>query len=145
MSDAEEAERLSHKRARMLPMLGVVLLTQQGSFFAADGTRVVDWGTTACWLLLTSVILAALVSGGFWLTPRRVRDLMNDDVTRANRASAMTFGFVAAITAAIALYALETFAPGEANTRQSLHIIVTLGLFAALLRFALLERRALGR
>jgi hypothetical protein len=145
MSDAEEAERLSRKRARMMPILGMLLFTLQGSFLAADpARRAVDWGTTICWLLLAAVMLAFLVSGGFWLKPRRVRDLMNDDVTRANRASALTLGFAVAMVAAMALFAIDTYAPGEATTREALHIVVSLGLFAALVRFGLLERRALG-
>jgi len=145
MSDAEEAERLTRKRAQMMPFLAVLLITQQASFFADDGgRRVVDWGTTICWIALAAAILAALVTGGFWFKPRAIRALMNDEVTRANRASALTLGFVLALTAAISLYALEAFAPGEATPRQALHIVVTVGLLAAMLRFALLERRALG-
>ena len=145
MTDAEEADRLSRRRAGMMPMLGVLLIVQQGIFFTTDDRgRLVDHIRTTGWLALAAVILAALVTGGFWFKRRAVRDLMDDDVTRANRASAVTLGFVFAISAAIVLYALEAFVPGSATTLEAIHIIVTAGLFAALLRFGYLERRALG-
>jgi uncharacterized membrane protein len=145
MTDAEEADRLSRRRAGMMPMLGVLLIVQQGIFFTTDDRgRLVDQVRTTGWLALAAVILAALVTGGFWFKRRAVRDLMDDDVTRANRASAVTLGFVFAISAAIVLYALEAFVPGSATTLEAIHIIVTAGLFAALLRFGYLERRALG-
>ena len=145
MTDAEEADRLSRRRAGMMPMLGVLLVVQQGIFFTAEDThRLVDQIRITGWLALTAVILAALVTGGFWFKPRAVRALMDDDVTRANRASALTLGFVFAISTAIVLYAVEAFAPGSVATREAIHVIVTLGLFAALLRFGLLERRSLG-
>ena len=145
MTDAEEADRLSRRRAGMMPMLGVLLIVQQGIFFTTDDRgRLVDQIRTTGWLALAAVILAALVTGGFWFKRRAVRDLMDDDVTRANRASAVTLGFVFAISAAIVLYALEAFVPGSATTLEAIHIIVTAGLFAALLRFGYLERRALG-
>ena len=145
MSDSEEAERLSRRRAGMMPMLGVLLIVQQGIFFTADDTgRLVDSIRTTGWMALALVILAVLVTGGFWFKPRAIRNLMDDEITRANRASALTFGFVLAMSAAIVLYALEAFYSGSATTREAIHIIVTAGLVGALARFGLLERRALG-
>ena len=84
-----------------------------------------------------------------WLSrrmPKRLtmRELMNDEVTRANRASALAWGFTMAIVAAIVLYALESFVPDGATTREVIHVITSAGLVTALLRFAFLERRALG-
>jgi hypothetical protein len=145
MTDAEEAERLSRKRAHMMPILGVLLIVQQGVFFTADDRmRLVDQIRITGWLALAAVILAALVTGGFWFKRRAVRDLMDDEVTRVNRASALTLGFVMTIATAIVLYAVEAFVPGSVTTLEAIHVIVTVGLFAALVRFGLLERRALG-
>jgi len=149
MTDAEEADRLSRRRAGMMPMLGVLLVVQQGAFFSAgfgpeERMRLVDQIRITGWLALALVILAALVTGGFWLKRRAVRDLMDDDVTRQNRGNALTLGFTFTILTAIGLYAFEAFAPGSVSTLEAIHIIVTIGLFAALLRFGLLERRALG-
>ena len=109
MSLSEEAERLSRRRARMMPFLALILITQQGAFaVAADSPRrSVDYMTLGAWLLLAGVVLAALVTGGFWLKPRPVRDLMDDDVTKANRASALALGFVLSMATAMALYVVN--------------------------------------
>ena len=143
-SHSEQAERLSRRRARMMPMLAVFVLIQQVIFFTEDGLSDVSTVKTVAWLVLAAVIVAALATGGFWLKPRAVRALMDDEVTRANRASALTLGFVVAMAMGIVLFALETFAPGSASTREVIHLIVTYGLVAAMIRFGLLERRALG-
>ena len=96
------------------------------------------------WLMLVTVILAGLITGGFWRHSREVRQLMNDEVTRANRDSALTWGFTAAILAGIVLYAIESFTADGATAREVIHIIVSSGLVTALLRFGFLERRSLG-
>jgi hypothetical protein len=91
-----------------------------------------------------AVILAGLLTGGFWRRSREVRELMNDEVTRANRDNALVWGFTAAIVAGIVLYAIESFTPDAASAREVIHVIVSAGLVVALLRFGFLERRALA-
>nr|WP_166178899.1 hypothetical protein [Altererythrobacter segetis] len=145
LSNVEMADRLNRRRARMLPVLAVFVLIQQAAFFnSGDRLRTVDLVRNSGWIMLATVILAGLVTGGFWFRSREVRELMNDEVTLANRASALTWGFTMAIAAAIALFALESFAPGGATTREVIHIIASAGLVTALLRFGFVERRALG-
>jgi fucose 4-O-acetylase-like acetyltransferase len=144
-SDAETADRLNRRRARLLPVLALLVLIQQAAFFTSgDRLRTVDLVRDGAWIVLVAVILTALVTGGFWFHSREVRRLMNDEVTLTNRASALTWGFTMAILAAIALFALESVAPGGATAREAIHIIASAGLVTALLRFGFLERRALG-
>lgn len=143
VSNVELAERLSRKRARMLPFLAIIYITQQASFFAADapdGVRPVDHVKIGAWLVLSLVLLLALVTNGFWLQRPEIRALMNDESTRANRASAMTTGFIFAMAGGMALYFLIQLEPVTA--RVAIHIILSLGLGAALVRFGMLERRA---
>ena len=53
---AEQADFLSRRRARMLPLLAAIYLTQQASFFlAGDGDRTVDHVKVGAWLLLSLV------------------------------------------------------------------------------------------
>ena len=141
--NAETADRLSRRRARMLPLLGLLFLTQQAAFFSQPPLeRTVDHIRIGAWLVLSLVLLAALATGGFWFKPRAVRALMEDEITRANRDRAMGLGFVVALLTGLALYFLLPV--WSLSTREVIHLIVSAGLVAALVRFGVLERRALG-
>jgi hypothetical protein len=142
LSDVEKADRLSRRRARVLPFLAILFLTQQVAFFAEpdSGMRAVDHVKVGAWLLLSTVLLLVLATGGSWLRPKRIRALMDDDVTRANRAEAFRIGFLATMAGAVLLYFLSQFEP--MSGRLAIHVLVTIGIAAALLRFAYLERRA---
>jgi Na+/proline symporter len=143
-SDHEEAERLGRRRARQWPPLAAILLAQQATFFSLDepdrAMRTVDWVRAGGWLALSLVLLAALWTGGYWFKPRAVRALMDDEVTRANRASARALGYLLAMLVAIGLYLTSLFEPVE--MRLAMHTVVSAGIATALLRFGLLERRA---
>ncbi|HTU10661.1 MAG TPA: hypothetical protein VMG08_07140 [Allosphingosinicella sp.] len=137
------AERLSRRRARLLPVLAVLYLGQQISYFAEPsgaGGRAVDYVKVSAWLVLSVVLLALLITKGFWFHGRAVRDLIDDENTRANRHDALRVGFVAAMLTGIFLYFLDQFEPMPA--RHAVHAIMSLGLGAALIRFGMLERRA---
>lgn len=141
--EIERADRLSRRRARMLPVLAVIFIAQQASYFSGrveDGARSVDHVKIAAWLVLSTVLLLALTTGGFWLQPRQMRRLLNDEVTRANRTEALRTGFIATMVGAIALYFLGMFEP--VGGREAIHLLMTIGIAAALLRFGYLERRA---
>jgi hypothetical protein len=140
---AEQADYLSRRRARMLPFLAVIYLTQQASFFTAgaSGDRPVDHVKIGAWVVLTLVLLAALTTKGFWFHKREVRDMIDDEGTRANRVAALGWGFVLAILSAIGLFFMSMYEPMGA--REAIHIIVSFGIAAAIVRFGMLERRAM--
>ena len=66
---------------------------------------------------------------------------MNDENTQANRAQAFQLGFLFTMGGAILLYVLSLFEP--VGAREAIHVLMTIGIAAALLRFGMLERRAL--
>jgi hypothetical protein len=142
-SNVEIADRLSRRRARMMPMFAIIFLTQQFSYLSGrveEGTRTVDHVRIAAWLVLSIVLLLALTTGGFWRRSKEVRALLDDDVTRANRVDALRVGFLATMAAGIVLYFITLF---EAmGARDAIHILMSVGIVTALLRFAYLERRA---
>jgi hypothetical protein len=143
-ADYETAERLDRKRARFLPLFAVLFLAQQASYFSGpnvDAGRPVDYIRTAGWLALSIVLLLVLATGGYWLRSRAVRALMNDEATRVHRTDACRFGFFAAMIACLGLYVLSLFEP--LGGREVIHLVLTIGIAAALVRFAMLERRAL--
>ena len=129
-SVAEKAEYLSRRRARTLPALAVSYRAQQGSNFSALQAPT----------HISAVLLAALATKAFWLQPREVRNLIDDEHTRDNRLDALRLGFIFAILTGMAVYFLDQFEPLTAGAAA--HLILTFGLGAALIRFGYLERRA---
>jgi uncharacterized membrane protein len=143
MSVAEKAEYLSKRRARMLPALAVIFLSQQATFFSqmsGGGHVSAEKAKISAWLFLSVVMLLALATKGFWLEPKQVRDLVDDENTRANRNEAMRWGFLFAMGSAIGVYILTMF--DTVTGREATHIIMSFGIAAAILRWAVLERRA---
>jgi hypothetical protein len=143
MTVAEKADYLGKKRARMLPALAVIFLSQQATFFAqvTDPQRVsAETVKVTAWLVLTIVLLLALSTKGFWFERKEVRDLLDDENTRANRDEAMRWGFLIAMSGAIGVYILAMIEP--VTGRDAVHIVLSLGIAAALVRWGMLERRA---
>lgn len=142
-SPAEAADRLSRRRARIFIVLALLVLIQQVEFFRhGEGEQMVDHVRFGAWVLMAGVTLFVLTTGGFFLRGRGLLHLMNDEVSLANRGSALGFGFVAAMIVGIALYPfIGVLDPGA---HDCLRLVVTAGLVAGLMRFAALERRALG-
>jgi len=140
---SETAERLNRRRARALPTLAVIFLAQQASYLnmPAQPDRPVDHVKIAAWLMLSIVLLAGLGTGGAWFRPRAVRELVNDEGTRAHRQESLVWGFWAAMVAALALYIINMFE--LVSGRDAIHVILSLSIATALIRFGMLERRAL--
>lgn len=140
-SSVEQADRIGRKRARFLPVIGIIFLTQQMAFvFQTEGERAVDHVRLFGWLLMGLVIVAALATGGYWLKSKEMRELLDDEVSRANRKEAMSLGFILSMLSGLALFPLRSFI--EIDGGLALHLVVSIGLFAAIVRFGLLERRA---
>lgn len=140
MSDVETADRVSRSRARILPVLAIVFIAGQAAYFTQDDTtRTVDHVRIAAWLVWSLVLLAFLATGGGFIHSKRVRALMNDEVTRLNRLRSYSVGFWAASASAIGLYLLNLFEP--VSGRDATHIILTAAIAGAVLVFGLLERR----
>jgi hypothetical protein len=143
-TDSAKAEQLSKRRARALPIFGILFLTQQAIFITGTGSgdRTVDHVQIGAWLVLSIVLLLALTTGGGWIYSRSVRDLATDELTRAHRDKAFRMGFLASMSGAIVLYAITLLEP--LSGREAIHLIMTIGIVTALLRLGLLERRAMA-
>ncbi len=85
-------------------------------------------------------MLCGLATKGFWLEPKEVRDLIDDENTRANRNEAMRWGFLFAMGAQSRVYVLTMF--DVVTGREAIHIVMSFGIAAALLRWGMLESRA---
>ena len=141
-SDFEIAERLSRRRARMLPVLGVYFLAGQAMFFrhAGEPERIANFKISA-WLVWAVVLLLAFAFAGGAFRGAKIRALVDDEGARANRARGYAAGFWGGAIAAIALYIVTMFEP--VGGREAIHIILTASVASALIRFGTLERRAM--
>ncbi len=142
-SEIEAADRLSRRRTRMLPAVAAIFIAQQAAYFAEPdaAVRLVDQVKIGAWLALSVVLLLTLATGGSWLRSKRVRALMDDDSSRANRAGALGLAFIVTMATGIGLYALSLYEP--MNGREVIHLLVSIGIVTALLRFVYLEKRDL--
>jgi len=143
ISEIEAADRLSRRRARILPAIAAIFLAQQAAYFAEPdaAVRLVDQVKIGAWLLLSVVLLLTLATGGFWLKPKRVRALMDDDAARSNRAQAQGLAFLVTMAAAILLYGFNLYEP--MSGKETIHLLVSVGIVTGLFRFVYLERRDL--
>ena len=141
-SDVEKADRISRRRARMFPVLGIYFIAGQAIFFrqAVEPPRIAQVKISA-WLVWALVLLIAFAFAGGHFRGKAVRDLVEDEVAVANRAKGYAAGFWAAAAAAIALYVVNMFEP--VGGRDAIHLILTALVGAAMIRFGTLERRAL--
>lgn len=143
----DQVDRITRRRARIATVMGVLFISTQGFRVANDQmtestlVRPVDYVqffASTFWLLM---LLAFILFGaGLWRS-KSVRAMLNDEGTEDNRRRAMASGFWAMMTGAAVCYALTFYEPVQ--TREAVHVIITIGVGATLLRFGGLERRAL--
>ena len=143
MSPGEKADDLSKRRARTLPALAIIYITQQASYITLQSDaahRSVNAAKISAWLVLSLLLLAALTTKGFWFQPREIRAMIDDELTRANRIEAMRFGFIFAMLTCVVIYFITMFEP--VNGRDAAHIVMSDGIGAALIRWGWLEHVA---
>jgi hypothetical protein len=141
-SDVEQAHAIGRKRARLFAFQAILFISWQALFFsgpAEDPLRTVSAVKISAWFVWALVLLLVLATGGGF-RHRRLRGLLNDELTRQHRTRGYVTGFWVAAAACIALYLVGMFEP--VGGREAIHIILSAGVGAALLTFALLERRA---
>lgn len=140
LKDVEQAERAGRARSQLFFILAMVFFAGQSLYFASSEANRDSVPRVGAWLILVVLILLLLATGGFLLKGRSVRDLLNDETSRSNRLAAQATGFWVTVLAALAVYVESMFDPLTLN--QGIHIIITLGVGAALISFAVRERRA---
>lgn len=141
-ADVEKAARLGRTRARLFMVQGALFLGWQGFYLqgGVDDYRTVTTVKISAWLVWAAMLLILLATGGMLLRGRKVRHLLFDELTRQHRSAAFAYGFWAAALSCIGLYFLTMFEPVAG--REAIHIVLSCSIAAALMRFALLERRS---
>jgi uncharacterized membrane-anchored protein len=136
----EKAERLGRSRSRVFLVLAIVFLGQQASYLASPASFRHSGLMIGAWFVMVLLMLLLIGTGGFLLKGRKVWDLLNDETSRMNRSASQAVGFWVTIFTALIVYVESMFEPVSLN--EALHIIVTVGVGAALISFAVRERRA---
>ena len=143
----DRVDRLTRRRARIATAMGIWFIAMQGVRIVDDPMtgemlrRPVDYVqfvASTVWLLMLLVFI--LFGGGLWRS-KSVRAMLNDENTEENRRRAVASGFWAMMAGAALCYAITFYEPVKA--REAIHVIITIGVGATLLRFGALERRAL--
>ena len=136
------ADRLSRRRALGTALATLAFLSAQlvarpvfrSDGYAAAGPRFYIWALNA------GVLLLMLLPAGGIIFGRRIRELVNDEISRAHSRAAAAAGFWVAMIAGLAAYALPV--AQNLSAREASYLIVTLATGVALLTFAGLEARA---
>jgi hypothetical protein len=137
------AHRFSLRRSAMfLAILPVYVLSQIVVALRLGEPESVRWSTLVGTSLLTVMLLVTVANGGAARKlPAVIFAAINDDVTKANRLRAQQTGFWAAIGAAALAFGAASML--SLNGLQGVHFTISIATAAAVLHFALLERRAL--
>lgn len=146
MSDVvEKAEKLGRFRAQLLLLNGGMLVAMQVIYFADlhwphHHSDLQAWLTLGAWTFLVLAMLAVLLTGGGYGYGKEVRALVNDESAMANRDAALRLGFATANFAALFIFLLSHL--HRVNGQFAAHVIITVSLASALIRFGLLEHKA---
>lgn len=140
IEEVEAADRMGRKRSQIFFVLAMVFFAGQTAYFASSPATRDSHARVGAWLILVILILLLLATGGFLLRGHKVRDLLNDETSRLNRLASQALGFWVTIITALVIYVESIFEPVSLN--EGVHIIVTLGVGAALISFAVRERKA---
>lgn len=89
------------------------------------------------WMLLVVLWAAVLATGGGLALGRRMRALINDEMSLRNRARAVAAGFYAMLAAALGLYVLAGYA--EVSGADAARAVSAAGLSTALFVYSWLE------
>ena len=137
----EVADRISRKRAWGLGAAAAVFLMVQAvgarPYFP---TRPEASHAPVYWAVNAIGLLLLLPGWGGLFQSRRIRELVNDEISRNHSRTGVMVGFWLAMIAAMVLFtvpALQTL-----NVRETVYLIVTPSIGIALLTFAWLEFRA---
>ena len=132
----EGAEHTARGRAALMTLAAAVLLLNAVLVIGDPRYAEPSWrGGT--WIFVTLVWLFLLANGGGLRLRGRMRELLNDELSLQNRASAYAWGFVAALLAGIAVYLAAW--RGDFTVADAIRLTTAGGLATALLRFAWLE------
>jgi hypothetical protein len=137
--DFNDPDRALSRRSRVIAVLAIFLMAGQGGVLAAteqialNGGRAVDQFRVGAFVVFALALLMFLLTGGRKRSPQ-----MNDELVRANRASALKLGYVSLMLVLIGVYVAMLLTPLEIG--KFMPLFIAFGVAVPALRFAILER-----
>ena len=136
-ASVEKAERASSVRASLMAAGAlIVAINAWAQWGSAESLR--PGFSSGLWIAMIALWTAVLATGGGLALGKRMRALLNDELSLRNRARAIAAGFYAMLGAGLGLYILAwntQIASGDA-----VRLIAAAGLATALLVYSWLER-----
>lgn len=141
----EVVERLHRRRTRIIWAQTVLFMIMQASYYTNMPSfeaplRTVDQVKLSAFAVWALALMIMLAVGGGWFRGKAVREMMDDELTRAHRNAALASGYYAAMLSAIILYMVSQYV--RMSPPEAIHLIVTVGVLVPMVRFVFLERRA---
>ena len=134
----ERAERASRGRAAIMAIAALVFIINAIIDFGNPAYSTPGW-RGGIWPLIVLGWLFIVASGGGLRLGGKLRELLNDELSRHNRARAMAVGFYATNIAAVLVYYASWRVPMMIG--DALQLVTGIGVSAALLVYAWLEWR----
>ena len=140
-----ETEKLSNRRAfLMMLMASAFLIWQVPAMDYFDGlgeteirrVDIVGMVGGVAWMI---ALIALFATGGRKSGSPETRAALEDELVKANRASAVKAGYIVMLGIAALMFALSLFNP--VTGRDSAHMVLVAGVVAPMYAFAFLERR----
>jgi len=147
MDISDEVERLSKRRRIILmlfagsfliwqiPMMDTVeAMKQAGAFRAVDIVKIAGFGL---WIV---ALMALFLFFGRRASNPEVRAALEDELTRANRAKAFSFGYWLMLFVAGLVYVLTLLPVLEITNTDVAHVMIMAAVLGPIFRFLKLER-----
>ena len=143
-SPVEIADHLSRRRPLGIALAAAAFLLVQlvAPPFFAGATETMSASRATFWAANAVILLALLATRGGLIYRRRVRTLVNDEITRNNHRTALAAGYWVAMTVALGVFVAAGLR--GLTAREALYLVVTPSIAATLFLFSWLERRTLG-
>jgi hypothetical protein len=140
----DQAARLESRTRRLLVSSGAMFVVWQASYFLIfsppDGAlRRVDLVASAGFIAWSAALLTLLATGGGAFRSREVRQILDDELTRANRRLAYQHGFWALMLVSLVAYVAASFTPVSARVLG--HVGLSAGVIVSVATVARLNRR----
>ena len=137
-ASVEKAERASSVRASLMAVGAVILVLNVWLQWGGSDSLRLD-SRNALWIALVALWTLVLATGGGLALGRRMRALINDELSLRNRARAIATGFYAMLAAVLGLHVAGWYA--QIAGGDALRLIAAAGLSTALFVYSWLERR----